>query len=179
MPVGGRQIALIGDAELDEGAIWEAIADPMVAKLGEVMWVVDLNRQSLDRVVPDIAAGRLAAMFEAAGWHVEMVKYGPRLQRLPALRARIDAMPNEEYQRLLRADATELRERLEVGVLPGDDARAAGRVPRPRRPRPGGADRRVPRGRRRARPPERRVRVHDQGLAAADRGPSGEPLGAR
>jgi pyruvate dehydrogenase E1 component len=112
VPVGGRQIALIGDAELDEGACWEAIADPMVAKLGEVMWVVDLNRQSLDRVVPDIAAGRLAAMFEAAGWHVEMVKYGPRLHRLPALRARIDAMPNEEYQRLLRADADELRARL-------------------------------------------------------------------
>jgi pyruvate dehydrogenase E1 component len=122
VPVGGRQIALIGDAELDEGACWEAIADPMVAKLGEVMWVVDLNRQSLDRVVPDIAAGRLAAMFEAAGWHVEMVKYGPRLQRLPALRARIDAMPNEEYQRLLRAGAAELRERLEVEVLPQDDA---------------------------------------------------------
>jgi pyruvate dehydrogenase E1 component len=122
VPVGGRQIALIGDAELDEGAIWEAIADPMVARLGEVMWVVDLNRQSLDRVVPDIAAGRLAGMFEAAGWHVEMVKYGPRLRRLPELRARIDAMPNEEYQRLLRADAGELRRRLEVGVLPGDDA---------------------------------------------------------
>jgi pyruvate dehydrogenase complex dehydrogenase (E1) component len=51
-PAGGRQIALIGDAELDEGACWEAIADPMVARLGEVMWVVDLNRQSLDRVVP-------------------------------------------------------------------------------------------------------------------------------
>ncbi len=122
VPVGGRQIALIGDAELDEGACWEAIADPTVSKLGEVMWVIDLNRQSLDRVVPDIAAGRLAAMFEAAGWHVEMVKYGPRLQKLPALRARIDAMPNEEYQRLLRADARELRERLEVGVLPGEDA---------------------------------------------------------
>jgi pyruvate dehydrogenase E1 component len=122
VPVGGRQIALIGDAELDEGAIWEAVADPMVSKLGEVMWVVDLNRQSLDRVVPDIAAGRLAGMFEAAGWHVEMVKYGARLKRLGELRARIDAMPNEEYQRLLRADAGELRRRLEVGVLPGDDA---------------------------------------------------------
>ena len=122
VPVGGRQIALIGDAELDEGAIWEAIADPMVARLGEVMWVVDLNRQSLDRVVPDIAAGRLAGMFEAAGWHVQMVKYGPRLRRLPELRTRIDAMPNEEYQRLLRADAEELRRRLEVTALPGDDA---------------------------------------------------------
>ena len=116
VPRGGRQIALIGDAELDEGACWEAIADPMVSQLGEVMWVVDLNRQSLDRVVPDIAAGRLAAMFEAAGWHTVMVKYGPLLRKRPDLMARIDAMPNEEYQRLLRADASELRTRIEVPV---------------------------------------------------------------
>src|SRR5215203_5267358 len=122
VPVGGRQIALIGDAELDEGACWEAIADPMVAKLGEVMWVIDLNRQSLDRVVPDIAAGRLAAMFEAAGWHSVMVKYGAKLAALPALRQRIDLMPNEEYQRLLRAPAPELRERLEVDTSGLDDA---------------------------------------------------------
>ena len=121
VPVGGRQIALIGDAELDEGACWEAIADPMVSRLGEVMWVVDLNRQSLDRVVPDIAAGRLQAMFEAAGWHCVMVKYGPRLAARPDLRRRIDLMPNEEYQRLLRAPAPELRERLEVDTGGLDD----------------------------------------------------------
>jgi pyruvate dehydrogenase E1 component len=121
VPVGGRQIALLGDAELDEGAVWEAIADPTVPKLGEVLWVVDLNRQSLDRVVPDIAAGRLARMFEAAGWHTEMVKYGARLRERPELRERIDAMPNEEYQRLLRADAPQLRERLEVDVSDLDD----------------------------------------------------------
>jgi pyruvate dehydrogenase E1 component len=121
VPIGGRQIALLGDAELDEGAVWEAIADPNVPKLGEVLWVVDLNRQSLDRVVPDIAAGRLAAMFEAAGWHTEMVKYGARLRERPELRERIDAMPNEEYQRLLRADAGELRERIEVDVSDLDD----------------------------------------------------------
>src|SRR4051794_16748683 len=47
VPRGGRQIALIGGAELDGGACWGAIAAPMVARLGEVMWVVDLNRQSL------------------------------------------------------------------------------------------------------------------------------------
>ena len=78
----GRQIALLGDAELDEGAVWEAIADPWVAHLGEVLWVVDLNRQSLDRVVPDIAFGRLAGMFEAAGWQVITVKYGRLLDEL-------------------------------------------------------------------------------------------------
>jgi pyruvate dehydrogenase E1 component len=121
VPGGGRQIALLGDAELDEGAVWEAIADPMVARLGEVLWVVDLNRQSLDRVVPDIAARRLLAMFEAAGWHTETVKYGRRLRALfgcdggEALRERIDRMGNAEYQRLLRADDGELRERLPGG----------------------------------------------------------------
>jgi pyruvate dehydrogenase E1 component len=117
-PPMGRQIALLGDAELDEGAVWEAIADPSVAKLGEVLWVVDLNRQSLDRVVPDIAFGRLAGMFEAAGWQCITVKYGRRLEDLferaggRELKRRIDEMPNEEYQRLLRAEPDELRERL-------------------------------------------------------------------
>jgi pyruvate dehydrogenase E1 component len=120
-PPIGRQIALVGDAELDEGAVWEAIADPSVAKLGEVLWVVDLNRQSLDRVVPDIAFGRWAHMFEAAGWQTITVKYGRRLDALferpggPELRHRIDEMPNEEYQRLLRATPEELRERLPDG----------------------------------------------------------------
>jgi pyruvate dehydrogenase E1 component len=127
VPRGGRQIALLGDAELDEGAVWEAVCDPVVAKLGEVLWIVDLNRQSLDRVVPDIAVGRLLAMFEAAGWQTVTVKYGPRLEALferdggADLRRRIDEMPNEEYQRLLRSDADELRER-----LPGEgDGRTA------------------------------------------------------
>ncbi|MEA2251178.1 MAG: pyruvate dehydrogenase component, partial [Solirubrobacteraceae bacterium] len=102
VPVGGRHVALVGDAELDEGAIWEALVDPMVPSLGELMWVVDLNRQSLDRIVPDIAAGRIQSMFEAAGWQTITVKYGRFLRELfardggEALRARIDGMPNEE-----------------------------------------------------------------------------------
>ncbi len=118
VPRGGRQIALLGDAELDEGAIWEAVIDPLVNQLGEVLWVVDVNRQSLDRVVPEIAVARRAAMFDAAGWQVITVKYGRRLRALferaggEALRRRIDAMPNAEYQRLLRIPVAELRERL-------------------------------------------------------------------
>src|ERR1700712_3024761 len=66
----GRQYSLLGDAELDEGACWEAILDPMVAEFGELVWIVDLNRQSLDRVVPHIAAQRFQGMFAAAGWQV-------------------------------------------------------------------------------------------------------------
>ena len=76
----GRHIALVGDAELDEGAAWEAIIDPMVAQLGELLWIVDLNRQSLDRVVPNIAAARMESMFAAAGWHTITLKYGRRLR---------------------------------------------------------------------------------------------------
>jgi pyruvate dehydrogenase E1 component len=121
VPRGGRQVSLVGDAELDEGAVWEALVDPVVSQLGELLWIVDVNRQSLDRVVPDIAAGRLSAMFEAAGWHVITVKYGHRLSALyerdggEALRRRIDSMTNEEYQRMLRASPAELRERLPAG----------------------------------------------------------------
>ncbi|MEA2177577.1 MAG: pyruvate dehydrogenase component [Solirubrobacteraceae bacterium] len=125
VPQGGRHVALLGDAELDEGAIWEALIDPVVPRLGELLWIVDLNRQSLDRVVPDVAAGRIGAMFDAAGWQTITVKYGRRLRELfardggEAPRERIDAMPNEEYQRLLRSPAPELRER-----LPGDGTTA-------------------------------------------------------
>jgi len=118
VPQGGREVALLGDAELDEGAIWETLIDPVVSHLGEVLWIVDLNRQSLDRIVPDIAAGRIVSMFDAAGWHTITVKYGRWLRELferkggLTLRRRIDQMPNEEYQRLLRSTPAELRERL-------------------------------------------------------------------
>jgi pyruvate dehydrogenase E1 component len=117
----GRQYSLVGDAELDEGACWEAILDPMVSELGEVVWIVDLNRQSLDRVVPNIGASRLQGMFAAAGWQVLTVKYGRLLRELfgrpggTALRARIDQMSNPEYQRLLRLDGGALRARLVDG----------------------------------------------------------------
>ncbi|HTX00158.1 MAG TPA: 1-deoxy-D-xylulose-5-phosphate synthase N-terminal domain-containing protein, partial [Acidimicrobiales bacterium] len=114
----GRSIALVGDAELDEGAIWEALVDPMVPELGELLWVVDLNRQSLDRVVPGIAANRIRDMFAAAGWNTLVLKYGGRLRQLFArpdgelLERRIDTMSNEEYQLLLRLPGEELRHAL-------------------------------------------------------------------
>ncbi len=129
-PQAGRQYALLGDAELDEGACWEAILDPMVGELGEVVWIVDLNRQSLDRVVPQLGAGRLEGMFAAAGWQVLTVKYGRLLGELldrpggEALRRRLDEMSNPEYQRLLRCPAEELRGRLPGTGEGGDEIRA-------------------------------------------------------
>jgi len=121
----GRQYSLVGDAELDEGAVWEAVLDPQVARLGEVVWIVDLNRQSLDRVVPQMDSGKLQGMFAAAGWQVLTVKWGARLTELfarpggDALLRRLESMPNPEYQRMLRREATGLREHL-PGT--GDDA---------------------------------------------------------
>ena len=117
----GRQYSLVGDAELDEGAVWEAILDPGIAEFGEIVWIVDLNRQSLDRVVPNIAARRLEHMFDAAGWQVITAKFGHLLESLfaqpggGALRERILEMSNPEYQRLLRCDADQLRTRLPGG----------------------------------------------------------------
>jgi len=128
-PDAGRFISLLGDAELDEGAIWEAIADPMVPQLGELVWVVDLNRQSLDRVVPDIQIERLQGMFAAAGWEVVTVKWGRVVSELferpggASLRQRLEIMSNEEYQRMLRASVDELPSRL-LGADPAPDLAA-------------------------------------------------------
>ncbi|WP_235737260.1 transketolase-like TK C-terminal-containing protein [Nocardioides alcanivorans] len=117
-PEAGRFISLLGDAELDEGAVWEAVIDPAVAKMGELMWIVDLNRQSLDRVVPDVQINRLQSMFEAAGWQVMTLKWGRAIMQLfqrpggEDLRVRLEQMPNEEYQRMLRAEPADVAERL-------------------------------------------------------------------
>lgn len=114
----GRFISLVGDAELDEGAVWEAVADPGVAKLGELLWVVDLNRQSLDRIVPDIQVEKLHGMFAAAGWQVLTLKWGQTISEIftrrggDGLRERLEQMPNEEYQRLLRLEPAEVPPRL-------------------------------------------------------------------
>ena len=112
-----RFVSIVGDAELDEGNVWEAIADPALQGLGSFMLIVDLNRQSLDRVIPDMKAKRLMKFFENAGWHVVEAKYGKKLQRVfdtpngDSLRAFIDEMSNEEYQSLLTLEGEELRSR--------------------------------------------------------------------
>ncbi|RGC69874.1 Pyruvate dehydrogenase E1 component [Micromonospora sp. MW-13] len=120
-----RFVALIGDAELDEGNIWEAVADPATTGLGNVMWLVDFNRQSLDRVVPGVRINQWRGQFEAAGWHVVEVKYGRRLAQAyarpggEALRDWIDAMPNEQYQSLFGLAGPALRAQFLDGAPAG------------------------------------------------------------
>ncbi len=114
-----RYIALMGDAELDEGNVWETVAEDAIQGLDNVIWIVDLNRQSLDRVIPGIKAARLKRLFAGAGWEVLEAKYGTSLESAmngpngAALRDRIDTMSNEEYQALIRVtDGVDLRRRL-------------------------------------------------------------------
>ncbi len=117
-----RFFALVGDAELDEGNVWEAIADPATKGLGNFTMVVDLNRQSLDRVIPEIAALRLKRFFADAGWHVAEAKYGSRLEEAftqtngQALKAHIDQLSNEAYQELFGLTGDEMRTKFLKGA---------------------------------------------------------------
>src|SRR5919197_2121428 len=93
-----RFLALVGDAELDEGNVWETVAEEAIQGLGNSIWIIDLNRQSLDRVIPGVKAARLKALFAGAGWVVLEAKYGNRLEAAiggpggDVLRGRIDDM---------------------------------------------------------------------------------------
>ncbi len=126
---GGRFISLLGDAELDEGNLWEAVLEPHTRGLGNALWIVDLNRQSLDRVVPIIKAHELESQFEAAGWQVIELKYGRRLREAYAkeggelLRRRIDEMPNQHYQSLFGASDEVVVEALLRDLEPDERAR--------------------------------------------------------
>src|SRR3546814_16587 len=49
----GRMIALMGDAELDEGNIYECLIEGYKHDLRNCWWIVDYNRQSLDATTAD------------------------------------------------------------------------------------------------------------------------------
>src|SRR5262245_34223226 len=116
-----RFIVMVGDAELDEGNVWEALLEEPLAALGTVRWIVDMNRQSLDRVVPDSRRRQLRDMFTAAAWRVIECRWGGRLAAAlqapggEALARRLEAMPNAEYHALLRLPAAAARKALVTG----------------------------------------------------------------
>ena len=122
-----RFVAMVGDAELDEGNVWEALGEEIVGRLGNVLWIVDVNRQSLDRVMADARPRQLAEMFRAGGWRVEELRWGRQLQALFArpggerLQARLEAMSNVDYQRLLRVPVGGLRKALVTDAAGGID----------------------------------------------------------
>jgi pyruvate dehydrogenase E1 component len=116
-----RVVVLVGDAELDEGNVWEALGEEIVARLGNVLWVVDVNRQSLDRIVADGRRRQLPALFAALGWRVIELTWGRRLGQAfgrpggEHLRRRLETMAYGEYQSLLRQPPAALRKALARG----------------------------------------------------------------
>ncbi len=78
----GSHWSIVGDAELDEGNVWKTVAEPLLDGVPGIRWIVDLNRQSLDRIVPGVRIDRLKQMFAANGWRVIEAKYGHALREL-------------------------------------------------------------------------------------------------
>ncbi len=119
----GRTIALIGDAELDEGNIFESILEGWKQGLRNCWWIIDYNRQSLDAVVREGLWERYEQMFKNFGWDVVILKYGSLQQaafREPGgemLRQWIDRCPNQLYSALLFQGGAAWRKRLmdEIG----------------------------------------------------------------
>src|SRR6266498_3144124 len=119
----GRMVALVGDAELDEGNIFEAILEGWKQGLRNCWWIIDYNRQSLDAVIREGLWARYEALFRAFGWDVVILKYGSLQEaafREPggeALRKWIDSCPNQLYSALVFQGGAAWRKRLndEIG----------------------------------------------------------------
>jgi pyruvate dehydrogenase E1 component len=119
----GRMIALVGDAELDEGNIFEAILEGWKQGLRNCWWIIDYNRQSLDAVIREGLWARYEALFQAFGWDVVILKYGSLLNEAflepggERLRQWIDNCPNQLYSALVFQGGAAWRRRLldEIG----------------------------------------------------------------
>ncbi|MFL5149065.1 MAG: transketolase [Microvirga sp.] len=114
----GRMIALVGDAEMDEGNIFEALLEGWKQGVRNTWWIVDYNRQSLDAVVREGLYDRFEAIFRAFGWEVVTLKYGSLMTQAFAepggdkLRAWIDSCPNQLYSALTFQGGAAWRRRL-------------------------------------------------------------------
>ncbi len=114
----GRMVALVGDAELDEGNVYETLQEGWKNDLRNCWWIIDYNRQSLDGIVREGLFARIEQIFDAFGWDVVRVKYGA-LQRAAfaelggsALREWIDRCPNQQYAALTFMGGAVWRKRL-------------------------------------------------------------------
>lgn len=102
----GRMIAVMGDAELDEGNVFEALLEGWKHDVRNLWWIIDYNRQSLDGVINDFLFRKIRDFFRTVGWKVVILKYGKRLEAAfegpagEALKKWIDDCPNPLYSAL-------------------------------------------------------------------------------
>ena len=114
----GRMIALMGDAELDEGNIYEALIEGYKHDIRNCWWIVDYNRQSLDATTADRMFNRFDDIFETCGWRVLTLKHGKKQLAAfarpggEALRDWIDTCPNADFAALTYLGGAAWRERL-------------------------------------------------------------------
>ncbi|HJV41580.1 transketolase [Caulobacter sp.] len=126
----GRMISLLGDAELDEGNIYEALIEACKHDIRNTWWIVDYNRQSLDATTQDRMFTRYGEIFEAAGWTVETLKWSRRQREAFAkpggerLREWIETAPNDLYSALTYQGGAAWRERLNADLTGDADALA-------------------------------------------------------
>jgi pyruvate dehydrogenase E1 component len=116
----GRFVALIGDAELDEGNIYEALIEGAKHDVRNLWWIVDYNRQSLDATSADRMFERFDEIFQACGWRVVELRYGKRLKAAldanPRLKDWFNALPNAELSALHYQGGGALRTRIEADL---------------------------------------------------------------
>ncbi|RED52008.1 transketolase [Aestuariispira insulae] len=123
--VPGRMVALVGDAELDEGNVYEALLDTWKHDIRNVWWVIDYNRQSLDGMVNEHLFRLIGRFFRAVGWNVITLKYGRKLYEAfqrpggSALKKWVNACPNDIYSALAFQGAAAWRKQI-LEDNPGD-----------------------------------------------------------
>ena len=114
----GRMVALIGDAEMDEGNIFECLQEGWKHDIRNCWWIIDYNRQSLDGIVHEGLWARLEAIFESFSWNIVRLKHGALQQAAfeepggERLRAWIDACPNADFSALTFQGGAAWRDRL-------------------------------------------------------------------
>ncbi|HMG47668.1 MAG TPA: transketolase [Allosphingosinicella sp.] len=114
----GRMVALMGDAELDEGNIYECLIEAYKHDIRNCWWIVDYNRQSLDATTAERMFRRFDEIFASCGWRVVTLKYGCQLEAAfrekggAALKAWLEAVSNADYAALTYLGGAAWRERL-------------------------------------------------------------------
>ncbi len=101
-----KMISVFGDAELDEGNVYEALLEGAKHEIENCWWIIDYNRQSLDGIIYEKLFDKLINLFKLMDWDVHILKYGKKLQRLKSLKGGhrilkwIDACPNDLFSAL-------------------------------------------------------------------------------
>lgn len=141
-PDGAHFWCLIGDSEFREGSLLEALTEASEREVGNLTWILDYNRQSLDGARAPGEAGlrgtddaRIRDLVLAHGWELFEVRHGRRRRaafRQPggeALREVLEhGLADTELQALLyRSDGAVTRQRL-IAKSPDLERALSGRL---------------------------------------------------